>query len=98
MLSGLIDGLAATLRIVFFVGALFVLQWDLALVALLVGPLFFIAARRFSRLVKHAAREQRRRSGSLSAVAEESLANPRWFRRRIVSGPSRTGSAARTRA
>jgi ABC-type multidrug transport system fused ATPase/permease subunit len=75
MLSGLIDGLAAILRILFFVGALFVLQWDLALVALLVGPLFFIAARRFSRLVKHAAREQRRRSGSLSAVAEESLAN-----------------------
>jgi ABC-type multidrug transport system fused ATPase/permease subunit len=75
MLSGLIDGLAAALRIFFFVGALFVLQWDLALVALLVGPLFFIAARRFSRLVKHAAREQRRRSGSLSAVAEESLAN-----------------------
>jgi ATP-binding cassette subfamily B protein len=75
MLSGLIDGLAATLRIVFFAGALFVLQWDLALVALLIGPLFFIAARRFSRLVKHASREQRRRSGSLSAVAQESLAN-----------------------
>ncbi|MGH2993548.1 MAG: ABC transporter ATP-binding protein, partial [Solirubrobacterales bacterium] len=75
MLSGLIDGLSATLRIVFFAGALFVLQWDLALVALLIGPLFFIAARRFSRLVKHASREQRRRSGSLSAVAQESLAN-----------------------
>jgi ATP-binding cassette, subfamily B, bacterial len=75
MLSGLIDGLAATLRIAFFVGALFVLQWDLALVALFVAPLFFIAARHFSRLVKGAAREQRRRSGSLSAVAEESLAN-----------------------
>jgi ABC-type multidrug transport system fused ATPase/permease subunit len=75
MLSGLIDGIAATLRILFFAGALFVLQWDLALVALLIGPLFFIAAKRFSRLVKHAAREQRRRSGSLSAVAEESLAN-----------------------
>jgi ATP-binding cassette subfamily B protein len=75
MLSGLIDGIAATLRILFFAGALFVLQWDLALVALLIGPLFFVAARRFSRLVKHASREQRRRSGSLSAVAQESLAN-----------------------
>jgi ATP-binding cassette, subfamily B, bacterial len=75
MLSGVIDGIAATLRILFFASALFVLQWDLALVALLIGPLFFIAAKRFSRLVKHAAREQRRRSGSLSAVAEESLAN-----------------------
>lgn len=75
MLSGLIDGLAAMMRIAFFVGALFVLQWDLALVALVVAPLFFLAARRFSRLVKGAAREQRRRSGSLSSVAEQSLAN-----------------------
>jgi ABC-type multidrug transport system fused ATPase/permease subunit len=75
MLSGLIDGLSATLRIMFFAGALFLLQWDLALVALFVAPLFFLVARSFSRLVKGAAREQSRRSGSLSAVAEESLAN-----------------------
>jgi len=75
MLSGLIDGLSAMLRITFFVGALFVLQWDLALVALVVAPLFFVAARQFSTLVKGAAREQRRRSGSLSSVAEQSLAN-----------------------
>ena len=34
-----------------------------------------MAARRFSRLIKHASREKRRRSGSISAVAEESLAN-----------------------
>jgi ATP-binding cassette subfamily B protein len=75
MLSGLVEGLSAVLRIAFFVGALFVLQWDLALVALFVAPLFFVAARHFSRLVKAASREQSRRSGSLSAVAEESLAN-----------------------
>jgi len=75
MLSGLIDGLSASLRILFFAGALFALQWDLALVALFVAPLFFLVARSFSRLVKGAAREQSRRSGSLSAVAEESLAN-----------------------
>jgi ATP-binding cassette subfamily B protein len=75
MLSGLVEGLSAVLRIAFFVGALLILQWDLALVALFVAPLFFIAARHFSRLVKTASREQRRRSGSLAAVAEESLAN-----------------------
>jgi ATP-binding cassette, subfamily B, bacterial len=75
MLSGLVEGLSAVLRIAFFVGALLILQWDLALVALFVAPLFFIAARHFSRLVKTASREQRRRNGSLSAVAEESLAN-----------------------
>ena len=67
--------LSALLRIVFFAGALFYLQWDLALVALFVAPLFWVAAKRFSRLIKHASREKRRRSGSLSAVAEESLSN-----------------------
>ncbi|HEX2160586.1 MAG TPA: ABC transporter ATP-binding protein [Thermoleophilaceae bacterium] len=75
VLSGVADGLSAILRIVFFSGALFYLQWKLALVALIVTPLFLFVARRFARLIKHASREKRRRSGSLSAVAQESLGN-----------------------
>jgi ATP-binding cassette, subfamily B, bacterial len=75
VLSGVADGLSALLRIIFFTGALIYLDWRLALVALVVTPLFLYVARRFSRLIKHASREKRRRSGSLSAVAEESLAN-----------------------
>jgi ATP-binding cassette subfamily B protein len=75
VLSGMIDGLSALLRILFFTGALFVLDWRLALVALIVAPLFFGVAKSFSRLIKRASREHRRRAGSLSAVAEESLAN-----------------------
>jgi ATP-binding cassette, subfamily B, bacterial len=75
VLAGVADGLSALLRIVFFSGALFYLQWQLALVAIVVTPAFLYVARRFSRLVKHASREKHRRAGSLSAVAEESLAN-----------------------
>jgi ATP-binding cassette, subfamily B, bacterial len=75
VLSGVADALSYVLRIVFFSVALFYLQWDLALVSLFVAPLFWIAARRFSRLIKHASREKRRRSGSISAVAEESMSN-----------------------
>jgi len=73
VLSGVADALAALLSIGFFVGALFYLQWDLALVSLVVAPLFFVTARHFSRLIKTAAREKRRRSGSLGAVAQETL-------------------------
>ena len=73
VLSGVADALAALLSIGFFVGALFYLQWDLALVSLVVAPLFFVTARHFSRLIKTAARETRRRSGSLGAVAPETL-------------------------
>src|SRR3954453_19832566 len=75
VLSGVADAISYVFQIVFFAAALFYLQWDLALVSLFVAPLFWLSARRFSRLIKHASREKRRRSGSISSVAEESLAN-----------------------
>src|ERR671917_610144 len=62
-------------QLIFFVGALFYLQWRLALVSLLVVPLFLLVARYFSRKIRRATREERRRTGSVSAVAEESLSN-----------------------
>jgi ABC-type multidrug transport system fused ATPase/permease subunit len=75
VLSGVTDALSYVLRVVFFVGALVYLQWDLAIVSLVVVPAFYLAAQRTSRLLKRASREKRRRSGSIGAVAEESLAN-----------------------
>jgi ABC-type multidrug transport system fused ATPase/permease subunit len=75
VLSGVTDAISYSLRIVFFSAALFYLQWDLALISLLVAPLFWLATKRFSRLIKMASREKRRRSGSISSVAEESLSN-----------------------
>jgi ATP-binding cassette, subfamily B, bacterial len=75
VLSGVTDTLSYLLRIAFFTAALFYLQWQLALVSLLVAPLFWVIARHFSRLIKTASREKRRRSGSISSVAEESLSN-----------------------
>jgi ATP-binding cassette subfamily B protein len=75
VLSGLGDAISAALRIVFFGAALALLSWKLALASIVVAPLFYVAARRFAGLVKHAAREKRRRSGALGAIAEEALAN-----------------------
>ena len=75
VLSGVADGLTALLRILFFGAALFLLEWRLALVALVVVPLFYVVGRAFSRLIKQASREQRRRVGSLSSLAEEGIAN-----------------------
>ena len=57
MLSGVTSALAYLFQLVFFVGALFYLEWRLALVSLLVVPLFWFAARHFSRKIKRAARE-----------------------------------------
>ncbi len=75
LLSGVADGLYQLIRLGVFLGLLFYLRWDLTLLALVIVPLFWRAARHFSRLIKEASRERRRRSGSLSAVAEESLGN-----------------------
>src|SRR4051812_3166133 len=75
VLGGVTDAISYVLQILFFAGALFYLRWDLALVALVVTPLFWLIARHFSRMIKVASREKRRRSGSISSVAEESLSN-----------------------
>jgi ATP-binding cassette, subfamily B, bacterial len=75
MLSAIASALTYLFQFVFFVGALFYLQWHLALVSLFVVPLFLVVARYFSRKIRGATREERRRIGSISAVAQESLSN-----------------------
>ena len=75
VVSGVADLISDGARLAFFSAALFYLQWQLALVSLLVAPLFTFAARRFGGLIRAASRERRRRSGSTLAVAEESLSN-----------------------
>lgn len=75
VVSGVSRALGYALRIVFFTAALFYLQWQLALASLIALPLFGLVSRRLSSRIKEATREQTRRSGALSAVVEESLAN-----------------------
>ncbi|CCF84010.1 ABC transporter ATP-binding protein [Nitrolancea hollandica] len=75
VLTGVAYALSNALKLLFFAGALFYLQWKLALVAFTVAPLFGLVAHHFSRMIKRITREQRRRIGAISAVAEESLSN-----------------------
>jgi len=75
LLSGLTSSVLYGIRLAVFTGALMFLNWHLAVVSFVVLPLFWFLARRFSRLLKAASREKRRRSGSMTAVAEQSLGN-----------------------
>ncbi|MEU9987922.1 ABC transporter ATP-binding protein [Streptomyces sp. NPDC048045] len=75
LLSGVADALYYVIRLGVFLGLLVYLRWDLTLLALAIVPLFWAAGRHFSRLIKEASRERRRLSGSISAIAEESLGN-----------------------
>ncbi len=75
LLSGIVNALGQVARLGIYVGLLLVLRWELTLVALVAAPLFFLTARRFAKLIRAASRERRQRSGSISAVAEETLGN-----------------------
>jgi ATP-binding cassette, subfamily B, bacterial len=75
VISEMATTLTYIFQFIFFAGALFYLQWHLALVSLIVLPLFLVVGRHFSRRIGGATREERRRLGSVSAVAEESLSN-----------------------
>ncbi|HTW18297.1 MAG TPA: ABC transporter ATP-binding protein [Nocardioides sp.] len=75
MVGHLAGGIDAVVRLLLFAGALLVLQWELALASFVVIPLFWWISTRFASFVRRLSRERRRRSGSLSAVTEEHLAN-----------------------
>jgi ABC-type multidrug transport system fused ATPase/permease subunit len=75
MLSGVVGVIGEVARLAIYIGLLLVLRWDLTLAALLLAPVFWVTARRFARLIRAASRERLRRSGSISAVTEETLGN-----------------------
>jgi ABC-type multidrug transport system fused ATPase/permease subunit len=75
VLTGVNMALTYAFQILFFTGMLFYLDWRLALAAFVAAPGFLLVARVLSRRIQTSARELRRRSGSISAVAEESLSN-----------------------
>jgi ATP-binding cassette, subfamily B, bacterial len=75
MLSGVIGILANILKILVFAGVLFYMDWRLALTSMIAVPVFWAIARVFARRIKIVSREVRARAGSITVVAEESLAN-----------------------
>ncbi|MFF0627909.1 ABC transporter ATP-binding protein [Streptomyces sp. NPDC004296] len=75
LLSGIVNALAHVMRAGIFLGVLLYLRWDLTLLALAIAPLFWLTARHFSHRVKAVSRERRRRTGSISAITEETLGN-----------------------
>jgi ABC-type multidrug transport system fused ATPase/permease subunit len=75
VLAGVARFASSVIAIVVFTGVIFYLNWQLALVSLVAVPAFWFISRAFSRRIKTASREARRRAGGISVVAEESLGN-----------------------
>jgi subfamily B ATP-binding cassette protein MsbA len=75
VVSGATSAVSYTFQLLVFIGMLFFMQWKLALVSLIVVPLFYVVTRFFSRKIKMASRERTRREGAINAVSEESFSN-----------------------
>jgi ATP-binding cassette, subfamily B, bacterial len=75
VLTGVNLALTYAFQVIFFAGAMFLLNWHLTLTSLIAAPAFLLLSRAFSRRIQAASRERRRRSGSITAVAEENLGN-----------------------
>ncbi len=73
--SGLTAAAAAAVSLLLFAGAAVVISWSLALLALAVAPLFWLASRGFSGRLARAAGQERAASGSITSAVEESLSN-----------------------
>jgi ATP-binding cassette subfamily B protein len=65
--------LASSTMLLIMLSVLFWLHWQLALLALIVMPLFLFATSRFKRRVREAAHRQRQREGAMAVTAAESI-------------------------
>jgi len=75
MLTGVTQTAAQVIKIGLFAAVLCYLSWRLTIVSLVAVPLFWLITRFFSQRMKTTSRQVRRRTSSLSVIAEESLAN-----------------------
>ncbi len=62
-----------TLTFISMVGVMFWIDWELALIALAVFPLFVISSFKLTRQIKKVSRQQRHRESAMAATAAEAL-------------------------
>lgn len=65
--------LTNSLSVIGMLGVMFWMNWELALIAALVLPLFLLSATRMTRQIQGVARLQRRREGEMAATAAEAI-------------------------
>ncbi len=71
--SGLLAALVNALTLVGMVGVMLYLNWRFTLIALSVAPLLFLVVFSFTRRIKKAAREVRKKEGEIVSVIQEVL-------------------------
>ncbi|NDZ97141.1 ABC transporter ATP-binding protein [Streptomyces sp. SID6673] len=71
--SGVVAGTLAIGSAVIYAVAAFVTRWDLALLAFVLAPLLWVVSRWFGRVVKTAARRERKANGRISSRIQEGI-------------------------
>lgn len=95
--SSIADGLAACLKIIFFTGALILIDARLTLISFIVAPPFWFLSRYLARRVKVLSREQRARDGIVTSLVEENLSNAPLVQAYNGQHDAMTGFARETR-
>ena len=75
--TGLLGALVNSLTLVGMVGVMFYVNWRFTLIALSVAPLLFLVVYRYTRLIKKASREVRKKEGEIVSVIQEVLSSIR---------------------
>ena len=75
--SGLLQTLVNALTLLGMVGVMFYLNWQFTLIALSVAPVLFVIVYTYTRRIKKASREVRKKEGEITSVIEEVLSSIR---------------------
>src|SRR5262249_34930453 len=71
--SGLLGALANSLTLIGMVGVMFYINWRFTLIALSVAPVLFVVVFSYTRRIKKASREVRKKEGEIVSVVQEVL-------------------------
>jgi ATP-binding cassette subfamily B protein len=77
LISGLLDGLLDVLTLAGMIGVMFYIDWRFTLVALSVAPVLFAVVYTYTRKIKKASREVRKKEGEMVSVMQEVLSSIR---------------------
>src|SRR5260370_22700362 len=75
--SGMLGALTNSLTLVGMVGVMFYINWRFTLIALSVAPVLFVLVYRYTRRLKKASRELRKKEGEIVSVIQEVLSSIR---------------------
>src|SRR5678809_1583051 len=76
-MQGLLGALINLITLVGMIGVMFYLNWRFTLIALSVAPVLFLVVYSYTRRIKKASREVRKKEGEIVSVIEEVISSIR---------------------